>query len=245
MFLFERDHFIGELRKHQPKYYHFLQSEHVEFTTLPALSLDHALMEKSNEILTCKLTLEWSDVGSWDSVYEMLQKDGSGNVLLGNVYAKDTENSLVMGGKRLISTNGLKDMLILETEDALFISPRGSSQEVKQMVEELKKEGKRETEDHLVSKYPWGEKTLIGEGEEYLIEKIHLFHGGRLVFTSNYSEKWLVLQGAGTVCIENQSLSLTCGQQFSIEPEQSCELEGITDLLLIKTSLTSKEAISQ
>ena len=96
------------------------------FGALPEISIDYALMEKSTCIDVMPLYLSWSDVGSWDSVYDLLEKDAHQNVKVGNVCDLDTKNCLIMGGKRLISTLGLEDLLIIETEDALFIGKKDS-----------------------------------------------------------------------------------------------------------------------
>lgn len=111
------------------------------YPDLPSISLDYALMEKSKQIGVCPLPVEWSDVGSWDSVYEVLPKDGNQNVKEGEVVTIGTKNSLILGGKKLICTIGLEDLLIVETEEAIFISKRGESQRVKELVQELSSQG--------------------------------------------------------------------------------------------------------
>ena len=90
------------------------------------ISIDYALMEKSKKTVVIPLDLTWSDVGSWDSVYELLEKDENQNVKIGNVLDIDTQNCLIMGGKHLISTIGLKELLVIETDDALLIGKKGS-----------------------------------------------------------------------------------------------------------------------
>lgn len=108
------------------------------FGEMPAQSIDYALMERSDRIMMLPLNVNWSDMGSWDSVYAVLDKDTHANVKMGNVHDVDTKNCLIIGGKRLISTVGIEDMLIVETEDALFIGKKGGSEQVKRLVEELK-----------------------------------------------------------------------------------------------------------
>ncbi len=142
MFLFTAQAFWNQLEKHCPELKRFfdlpLENLRKDFEKVPNLSIDYALMEKSHEILVCPLALLWSDVGSWDSVYEVMEKDENQNVKIGQVHTVDTTNSLIIGGKRLISTIGLDDLLIIETEDALLISKKGESQRVKALLEELK-----------------------------------------------------------------------------------------------------------
>jgi len=115
-----------------------------QFYMLPDISIDYAIIEKSQNTVVCPLPVTWSDIGSWDSVYESMEKDENQNVRRGNVHAIETKGSLILGGKKLISTIGLENVLIVETEDAIFISKRGESQKVKALVQDLIRIGKRE-----------------------------------------------------------------------------------------------------
>ena len=107
------------------------------FHEMPDISIDYAVMEKSKRCAVVLLNASWSDVGSWDSVYALFDKDENCNVKIGNVHAVETKNCLILGNTRLISTLGLEDLLIIETPDALFLGKKGQSQRVKQLVEEL------------------------------------------------------------------------------------------------------------
>jgi mannose-1-phosphate guanylyltransferase/mannose-6-phosphate isomerase len=142
MFLFTAKTFWGQLELHAPEIYTHFQGSSAEiarhFSKMPDLSIDYAIMEKTKDILVCPLGVTWSDVGSWDSVYDVLEKDANQNVKIGEVVAIDTKNSLIIGGKRVISTIGLDDLLIIETADALLISKKGESQRVKALLQELK-----------------------------------------------------------------------------------------------------------
>ena len=142
MFLFTVDTFWRQLGLHAPELAALFQrplGEAVQkFDKLPDLSIDYAVMEKSKEILVCPLAVSWSDVGCWDSVYDVMEKDQDQNVKIGQVLAINTTNSLIIGGKRIISTIGLDDLLIVETDDAVLISKKGESQRVKALLQELK-----------------------------------------------------------------------------------------------------------
>ncbi|PIS02104.1 MAG: mannose-1-phosphate guanylyltransferase/mannose-6-phosphate isomerase [Chlamydiae bacterium CG10_big_fil_rev_8_21_14_0_10_42_34] len=149
MFLFSMATFWEQVKLHCPElgYLFKLEAKEVreQFERLPDISIDYAIMEKSKEILVCPLAISWSDVGSWDSVYDAMEKDHNQNVTVGQVMAIDTTNSLIIGGKRIISTIGLDDLLIVETEDAILISKKGESQRVKALLEEM-----RERANHQV-----------------------------------------------------------------------------------------------
>jgi mannose-1-phosphate guanylyltransferase/mannose-6-phosphate isomerase len=154
IFLFSIETFWNELEKHSPTLFGQMKGSYENtfqsFHEMPSISIDYALMEKSKEILVCPLDLSWSDVGSWDSLYEILDKDENQNVKMGHVLDVDTKNCLIIGNKRLISTLGIEDLLIVETEDAIFVTKRGESQRVKSLVSELIRIGRKET--HLNSK---------------------------------------------------------------------------------------------
>lgn len=138
MFLFAIGTFWNQLKIHAPEVYSLFQEEPLQFEKMPDLSIDYAIMEKSKEVLVCPLAISWSDVGSWDSVYEVMEKDEDQNVKIGQVLAIDTTNSLIIGGKRIVSTIGLDDLLIVETEEAVLISKKGESQRVKALLQQLK-----------------------------------------------------------------------------------------------------------
>ncbi len=137
MFAFTPQVFFRELDAHAPDIVKQLYMG--SYDTMPNISIDYALIEKTKKLVVCPLPVEWSDVGSWDSVYDMLEKDQNQNAVQGNVVTVDTKNSLILGGKKLISTVGVEDLLVVETEDALFITKKGKSQRVKDLVTLLEK----------------------------------------------------------------------------------------------------------
>jgi mannose-1-phosphate guanylyltransferase/mannose-6-phosphate isomerase len=205
IFVFQIGHLIQELSKVCPtisEKMHGAFSEMVQnFAEMPDISIDYALMEKSSTISVIPLEITWSDVGSWDSVYEMLDKDSDQNVKIGNVLAQDTRNCLIVGDKRLISTIGLDEVFVIETEDALFIGKKGESQKVKGLVEELRKRESKETIEHLTTHRPWGKFTILEEGDRYKIKRIVVEPLQRLSLQMHYhrSEHWVVVKGTAKV----------------------------------------------
>lgn len=147
IFIFTPETFWNEMGKHAPEIYRAsengLDSFLMHFQYLSNISIDYALMEKSQNVVVCPMNLAWSDVGSWDNVYEIMEKDQYRNVTIGNVVGIDTEDSLIIGGKKLISTIGLKDMLIVETDEAIFIAQKGHSQKVKALIAKLKERAEK------------------------------------------------------------------------------------------------------
>jgi mannose-1-phosphate guanylyltransferase/mannose-6-phosphate isomerase len=185
-------------------------------------------MERSKNTKVIPLDVSWSDVGSWDSVYEMLDKDENQNVKIGNVLDIDTKNCLIMGGKRLISTVGVEDLLVIETEDALFIGRKGESQRVKSLVEELKKRNAKEPFEHLTTHRPWGKFTILEEGERYKIKRIVVDPNQRLSLQMHYhrSEHWVVVKGTAKVTIGEQELLVHENESVYVAKSQVHRLEN-------------------
>lgn len=176
------------------------------FTEFPSLSFDCAIMEKTKKGAMMPLDLSWSDIGSWDSVHEVLDKDEQQNVTLGNVHAVDTKNSLVIGSNRLVSTLGIEDMLVVDTDDAVFIAKKGESQRVKDLVEAFKAKGLKQVVEHTQVHRPWGSYTVLEEGTRYKIKKIEVYPAARLSLQLHYhrSEHWVVVQGTAKVTIDGK-----------------------------------------
>jgi mannose-1-phosphate guanylyltransferase/mannose-6-phosphate isomerase len=207
MFAFTIETMIEELRLCAPEIYqlfdHPLEAMIANFHKMPDISIDYAVMEKSKKVVAIPMDIYWSDIGSWDSLYDVLEKDEKGNVILGNVLTKETENSLIIGNKRLIATIDLKDLIIVETDDALLIAKRGSAQKVKHIVEELKAWNRVEALEHKTVYRPWGEYTVLEEGPRYKIKRIVVKPGAKLSLQMHYhrSEHWVVVKGTAKVTI--------------------------------------------
>ncbi|HHD11945.1 MAG TPA: cupin domain-containing protein, partial [Deltaproteobacteria bacterium] len=173
------------------------------FHRMPNISIDYAVMEKSKHVMVLPMDITWSDVGSWDSVHEILDKDENSNVKIGDVLDIDTKNSLIIGNRRLITTVGLEDVVVVETEDAVLVSRRGDAQRVKEVVGELRKCGKKQTEEHLTIYRPWGSYTVLEEGRRYKIKRIVVKPGARLSLQLHHhrSEHWVVITGTAKITI--------------------------------------------
>ena len=143
IFAFSLETFWHELRAHAPKIAKLasvaLSEVEGSFLEMPNISIDFALMEKSRNIVASPLHITWSDIGSWDSMYEISVKDGDGNVLKGDICQINGKNNLILSKKRLVATIDVEDLLIIETDDAILISKRGESQKVKPLLEKINK----------------------------------------------------------------------------------------------------------
>jgi len=173
---------------------------------MPDISIDYAVMEKSDRVVTVPLDLYWSDIGSWDALYEVLDKDADGNVKKGDVLAIDTKGSFILGGKRQISTIGLEDMLIVETDDAILVAKRGEAQKVKDVVIKLKEANRPGVDEHVTVYRPWGNYTVLEESQRYKIKRIVVLPEACLSKQMHYhrSEHWVVVRGTAKVVVGNE-----------------------------------------
>jgi len=173
---------------------------------MPDISLDYAIMEKSDRVVTIPLDIYWNDIGSWDSLLEVFEKDNKRNVKIGDVIDIDTRDTLIIGDKRLVVTVGLENLLIVETDDAILVAKRGDSQKVKDVVDILISKQRIEASEHKTIYRPWGEYTVLEEGVRYKIKKVVVKPGGKLSLQLHHhrSEHWVVVKGTAKVTIGNR-----------------------------------------
>lgn len=241
MFAFSIKTIMNEFKKHMPDIYQKLSGDFENtirsFEKMPNISIDYAVMEKSDKVVVLPLEIRWSDIGSWDSVYEILEKDENQNVKMGEVIEVNTKNSLIIGNKRLISTVGLEDLLIVETDDALLIAKKGEAQEVKDIVKQLEMQGKKEINEHVTTYRPWGSYTILEEGPRYKIKRIMVNPGEKLSHQMHHhrSEHWIVVKGTAKVRIgekgefihENESTYVPKSTEHRLENPGKIPLELI------------------
>lgn len=190
----------------------------IEFDKMPSISIDYAVMEKSNKIALVKLESDWNDLGSWQSIYDVSTKDANNNVFVGHVIDEGSKNSFVYASSKLVTTIGLEDTVIVETEDAILACKKDRTQDVKHIYETLKKQN---DDTHLVHKTvyrPWGFYTVIGQGKGFLSKIIHVNPGQKLSVQSHNhrSEHWVVLTGTAKVVLDNEEKILSAGHSVDI-----------------------------
>ena len=199
-----------------------------------SISIDKAVIEKSDKIAMLPATFNWSDVGSWNSFYKTQAKDKNNNTTLGNTILHNTKDSLILGNSRLIACIGLKNITVIETEDAVLVANKDDSEEVKQIVENLEKQNKREAYEGVKTLRPWGSYEIIGEGKDYKVKKIIVEPKKRLSLQSHNhrSENWVVIQGKAKITLNNNEYILKKGEAFFIPKKARHRLENIGDVLL-------------
>ncbi|MBI1811171.1 MAG: mannose-1-phosphate guanylyltransferase/mannose-6-phosphate isomerase [Nitrospirae bacterium] len=205
MFSFSIGTMLREFSKHTPAIKEMLNGSFddmiVNFSEMPDISIDYAIAEKSEKVAILPMDIYWNDIGSWDSLYEILDKDEMGNVKKGDVIAIDTKKSLIIGNKRHISIIGLDNCLVVETDDAILISRKGEAQKVRDVVNRLKKENRKEADEHVTTYRPWGNYTVLEEGTGYKIKRIVVNPGEKLSLQmhNRRSEHWVVIKGTAKV----------------------------------------------
>ncbi|MGC9080675.1 mannose-1-phosphate guanylyltransferase/mannose-6-phosphate isomerase, partial [Sulfurihydrogenibium sp.] len=212
MFTFSIKTILEEFKKHSPDIFNQINEKTFEevvisFIDMPDISIDYAVMEKTDKAVVLPLNIVWSDVGSWDSVYEVLDKDENENVKVGNVIDIDTKKSLIFGNERLIATVGVEDLMVIETPDVIVIAKKGEGQKIKDLVSVLKSNPntKELTEFHKTVHRPWGSYTELEKGERYRIKRITVKPGEMLSLQLHYhrSEHWVVVKGTAKVILED------------------------------------------
>ena len=217
MFMFKAGVFLEELKTHSPEVYEaskialnregvkseeLTRIKHEDMMAIPEDSIDYAVMEKSSIVKVIPSNIDWSDVGSFDALYEELPKDENGNTLNDKHIAIDSKNNLIQGKDKYIATIDVEDLIIVDTGDALLVSKKGSSQKVKQVVAELKKTTQLHN-IHLTGHRPWGRYTVLEDTPGYKIKRIEVKPGKRLSLQKHYhrNEHWIVVSGTATVTV--------------------------------------------
>lgn len=212
MFAFRIDTMLDALKRHAPEISKLLARPFdaivSHFHQMPDVSIDYAVAEKSELVVAVPLDVYWNDIGSWDSVFDVLGKDDKRNATIGDVLTIDTQNSLIIGDKRLIAAIGLEDCLIVETDDAILIAKKGATQRVKEVVQILKQAGRKEAFEHVTTHRPWGSYTVLEEGPRYKIKRIVVNPEQTLSLQLHHhrSEHWVVVRGTAKVTIDDREI---------------------------------------
>jgi mannose-1-phosphate guanylyltransferase/mannose-6-phosphate isomerase len=232
MFALTIGHLTEELQAFQPEIYSLMTNPFAElierFGEMPDISFDYAVAEKSKQVMTIPLKARWNDIGSWDAIYEVLDKDGGGNAIQGDCLPVNCSGTLMLGHSRLIAGIGLEDLLVVETDDVILVAKKGESQKVKDVVNQLKAQGRREANEHTTVYRPWGKYTVLGEGLGYKLKKIVVSPGQRLSLQMHYhrSEHWIVTGGTAKVTIGETEQMVHENESVFVPPSTKHRLEN-------------------
>lgn len=251
MFCFRPDVFLSELQKYRPQTLELCQEIYDEMSTvnyrtkmivsedkfaqLTDESVDYAVMENSDKIAVVPCQFSWSDVGSWDSLAETL-KDQTDNVLIGQEHTVyDSENCFFYSKDKLIAGIGLKDLVIVDTDDALLVAHRSQSQDVKKVYNELKAKNHESHKLHTTAHRPWGTYTILDESLGYKVKRIEVYPGQRLSLQHHHyrSEHWIIVQGKAEVVNGDETVQLGVNQSIYIPQGNIHRLVNIGTELLV------------
>lgn len=218
MFAFTVDAFGKALMAYAPAIAvaasHGLSSMLNTFDTLPSISLDYAVMEKALNIAVVPLESTWSDVGSWDSYAELQARDADGNVVIGNAVTQDVTGSLIVSNGRLVAASNVDDLIVVDTDDALLVTHKGASQNVKSLQERLERLGYPQALEHLEVIRPWGRYKILMQGEGFKIKSILVEPQARLSLQMHRrrTEHWVVLRGCAEVTLGDRVFPVRVGE---------------------------------
>ena len=206
MFVFKASAFMAMLQQYQPEIAQQIANITAEnfaetYANFPNLSMDYGLAEKVEKVAVVPVNMAWSDLGSWDSIYQRHQKDAQNNVTHGEVLSQGTSNSLLWTEKGLLATVGLDNIVVIQTADATLICDRNQSEEIKTLVARVKAHKPELTEIHQTVYRPWGSYTVMEEGTNFKIKRIVVNPGAKLSMQlhKHRSEHWVVVSGEATI----------------------------------------------
>ncbi len=252
MFAFKASRYLDELESYQPEMLSacraafegasvdldFTRLDEVAFSACPDDSIDYAVMEKTDSAVVIPLDAGWSDIGSWSALWDISDKDEQGNTCKGDVLAVDTHDSYLHTNGRLLATVGVKDLVVVETDDAVLVADKSRVQDVKAVVNQLQAQGRSERESHRKVYRPWGMYDSIAANGRYQTKRIVVNPGARLSLQKHYhrAEHWVVVQGTGLVTRGDEEVILSVNESIYIPIGMKHRLEnpGVIPLEIIE-----------
>jgi mannose-1-phosphate guanylyltransferase/mannose-6-phosphate isomerase len=240
MFVFRAQDYLDELTQFEPEIVthskqslkgavqdlDFIRLEQESFGTCKDISVDYAVMERTGKAWTVPLDAQWSDLGSWESLWDALDKDADGNVISGDVILEGCTNSLFHSEHRLVSAVGVQDLIVVDTDDSLLIVNKSQSQNVKAIVDKLKASSRSECNLHRKVYRPWGSFDDVDVGERYKVKRIEVKPGASLSLQMHHhrAEHWVVVSGTALVqkgkeeilVSENESIFIPLGEHHRL-----------------------------
>ncbi len=241
MFMFDAELFLEEVERLYPGLVEtFKRSVKDGYEACESTSIDYAVMEKTDKAAVVPVDVFWSDLGSYDSLYEVMKKDKDKNAILGEFIGIDSKRNLVIS-ERLVAGIDLEDYLIIDTRDVLLVCKRGEAERVKKIVEILKERGDRRVIEHLTIAKPWGSVTTLESSVFYKIKKLTVKPGEKLSLHAHMhrSENWVIVSGIAKVTVEDKEFYLRRGESTFIPAGVKHRLEnpGKIPLEVIEVSI--------
>jgi mannose-1-phosphate guanylyltransferase/mannose-6-phosphate isomerase len=232
MFLFKASRYLEELKKYSPEILFaceksmqvstpdmdFVRVDKDAFQHCPDDSIDYAVMEKSSDVVVVPMDAGWSDVGSWSALWEVSEKDENNNVIKGDVIAVNSTNNYLHSDNKLIAVVGIDNLVVVETKDAILVANKDQVQDVKSIVNQLKKLGRTEHHIHREVYRPWGKYDSLDFGDRDQVKRITVKPGAKLSIQMHHhrAEHWIVVSGTAKVTNGDQTFLLTENQSTYI-----------------------------
>jgi len=253
IFMFGASTYLEELRALSPEVYEYCAAAMSSATTrdnvttasktgfdsCPKISIDYAVMEHTKTAVVVPFEGAWSDIGSWGGLAEALRgHEKAGNITVGDVYTKDVSNSYIHAGDRLVAAVGIKDTIIVETDDAVLVTNRHSDQQIKELVAQLRRDKRREAEHHTRVYRPWGSYQTLDLREGFQVKRLIIKPDASISLQLHHrrSEHWVVVKGEAAVTKGEEKFSLGPSESTYIPRETIHKLEnrGDCDLEIIE-----------
>ncbi len=236
MFVFRADRFMTMLESHQPALFAALPrlaaSDKLAsvdlYRELPEVSIDYGVLEHADNVAVVPVNMGWSDLGSWDALYQQRARDGDGNLVQGDVVAVNSHGNLLWSDHGTLATLGLENIAVVQTRDATLVCPRDQAADLKQLVTRVKAKHPNLTETHLTVARPWGSYTILEEGAGYKTKRIVVNPGAKLSMQMHYhrSEHWVVIAGTAKIVNGDQEIYLEENQSTYIPKTHRHRLEN-------------------
>ena len=209
----------------------FIRINHEKFAQCRSDSIDYAVMEKTQEGVVMPLDADWSDLGAWNSLWEASAKNEQQNVLAGDVLCEDVEGSYIHSHSRLVAAVGIKDLVLVETADAVLVAAKDKVQQVKRIVQRLEEAGRAESVHHVLVYRPWGSYESLAVGAGFQVKHIVVNPGGSLSLQMHHhrAEHWVVVKGSATVTCEDKVFVLKENESTFIPLGSKHRLQNKTD----------------
>jgi mannose-1-phosphate guanylyltransferase/mannose-6-phosphate isomerase len=241
LFLFKAGAFLAELERLEPellahcrealakgsKDFDFFRLDQASFAKAKAISIDYAVMERTDKAAVVPVEMGWSDIGSWEALWATANRDGSGNATKGDVLHHGARNSYLRSEGPLVAAVGVEDIVVVATQDAVLVSHKSASQDVKRIVEQLEKSGRELHTTHRKVYRPWGSYEGIDNGDNFQVKHIIVNPGAKLSLQMHHkrAEHWIVVSGTAQVTCgdkvfplkENQSTYIPLGEKHRLE----------------------------
>lgn len=249
MFCFTADAILAALERHAPDVLRAAEKvaarspmdatgqvvfDAASFDQLPDISIDYAVMERARNVAVIPCAFGWSDIGSWKAVAQTQTTDESGNSIEGDAILVNARGTYVRAENRLVAAVGVEDLVVIDTQDAVLVAHKESSQHVKEIVAKLRKDGHVAAKEHLTVHRPWGKYTVLHDAPQFKVKRIEVSPGKKLSLQMHHkrSEHWVVVQGSALVTVGEKIVTLGPNESIYVPMQITHRIENVTDQVL-------------